>query len=170
MGDATAVWLFQLRGDAINFIEYCEFTGMGAPQISIALRSRGYALNTILLPHDVRVREWGSGDTRVQTLRNLGWTVIEGTLAPIQDGIDQVRNMLPRCRFDAVKCAAGLECLWHYRSEWQEVKGIFKRDPLHDWSSHGADSIRTLAAIGTGRLQGFGRSLNYSGMDGARCS
>lgn len=169
VSDSTAAWFFQVMGNRPAIIDYCEFTGMGAPQIAQAIRSRGYSIHTVIAPHDVKVREWGSGETRIQTLRNLGFRVVQVPIAPIMDGIDQVRNLLPRCTFDAEKCREGLECLRHYRSEWQEKNGIYKRDPLHDWSSHGADSFRTLASCNLGMLTSSGGALDYSRMDGAAC-
>jgi phage terminase large subunit len=32
-----------------------------------------------------------------------------------------------------------------YRREWDEATRTFKPKPLHDWSSHGADALRTFA-------------------------
>jgi hypothetical protein len=170
MGDATAVWFFQLHGDQIRVIDYCEFTGMGAPQIGLAMHQRGYRVEALLMPHDVKVREWGSGITRQQTLSQLGFRVVPVPIAPISDGIDAVRSIFHRCWFDSEKCSEGLECLWHYRAEWQEKNGIYKKDPLHDWSSHGADSFRTLASCNLAALVRHGQPLDYSRMDGSRCS
>jgi phage terminase large subunit len=63
----------------------------------------------------------------------------------LEDGINEVRLLLPRCWFDAERCARGLEALRHYRSEWDERRQALRERPLHDWSSHAADAFRYLA-------------------------
>ena len=32
----------------------------------------------------------------------------------------------------------------HYRREWNDKMGEFKPTPVHDWASHGSDSLRYL--------------------------
>jgi len=43
---------------------------------------------------------------------------------------------------DAERCKFGLEALRQYRSEYDEKKKVFKDTPLHNWTSHFADSAR----------------------------
>jgi hypothetical protein len=63
----------------------------------------------------------------------------------VADGINAVRTILPRCWFDAVKCAKGIDALKAYRREWDEKLKTFHDRPVHDWASHPADSFRYLA-------------------------
>ncbi len=63
----------------------------------------------------------------------------------VQDGIQAVRQMLPRTWFDAEKCDEGLESLRQYQREWDEDKKTFREKPRHDWTSHSADAFRMLA-------------------------
>src|SRR5215471_6320870 len=63
----------------------------------------------------------------------------------VEDGVNAVRLLLPRCWFDAERCARGLEALRNYRSEWDDRRQAFRERPLHDWSSHAADAFRYLA-------------------------
>ena len=63
----------------------------------------------------------------------------------VQDGIQAVRRMLPRCWFDDDKCADGLEALRQYSREWDEDKKAFRERPVHNWCSHPADAFRMLA-------------------------
>jgi hypothetical protein len=53
--------------------------------------------------------------------------------------------LLPRCWFDATRCAKGLEALQHYRRDYNSRLNEFKAVPVHDWASHGADAFRYLA-------------------------
>jgi phage terminase large subunit len=56
-----------------------------------------------------------------------------------------VRTVFNRCWFDGDKCAEGVQALKHYRYEFDDALGSFKREPLHDWSSHPADAFRYFA-------------------------
>ena len=63
----------------------------------------------------------------------------------VLDGINAARELFNRCWFDSVKCADGLQCLRRYRWDRDEQNGGFKRRPLHDEFSHGADAFRYAA-------------------------
>jgi hypothetical protein len=70
------------------------------------------------------------------------------------DGIEMARTTIPRCSFDKDGCRDGIEALRQYRADWQEKKGVMALRPLHDWSSHGADSFRYLATADLHDLAG----------------
>jgi hypothetical protein len=98
------------------------------------------------LPHDVRVRELGSGKSRLEVLDSLGIRNVE--IAPmlmVDDGIQAVRSMLDRCWFDDKKCEKGIDCLINYSRDYDENGKTWRSRPRHDWSSHGADAFRYLA-------------------------
>jgi hypothetical protein len=98
------------------------------------------------LPHDAEVKELGSGQSRLETLRSLG--IMNTRVIPaqrVEDGIQAVRNLLPRCWIDADKCARGVDALRAYRRSYDDKRKVFHDRPLHDWSSHAADSARYLA-------------------------
>jgi hypothetical protein len=145
VGDATAIWFFQrLRGE-VRLIDYYEAAGAGLDHYARVLQQRGHAYGEHLLPHDARVQEMGSGKTRVETLHGLGIRPRVLDSHKLEDGISAARLLLPRCWFDAEKCARGLEALRHYRNEWDARRQCFRERPLHDWSSHAADAFRYLA-------------------------
>jgi phage terminase large subunit len=45
----------------------------------------------------------------------------------------------------AIRCERGIEALRQYRREWNDSLKDWFKAPLHDWSSHGADALRTFA-------------------------
>jgi hypothetical protein len=63
----------------------------------------------------------------------------------LMDGIQAGRHTIPVARFDAARCARGIECLKSYQAEWSEELRTFKKTPKHDWASHAADAWRYLA-------------------------
>jgi hypothetical protein len=145
IGDATAIWFYQLAGREIRLIDYYENSGVGLDHYARELQRKGYVYGEHILPHDARVHELGSGKTRVETLTALGFRPRVLASHKLDDGISAARLLLARCWFDAEKCARGLKALRHYRCEWDPRRQAFRDRPLHDWASHGADAFRYLA-------------------------
>jgi len=145
MDDATAIWFCQQAGREIRVIDYYEASGEGLSHYVAHLRNQRYVYAEHLLPHDAEVKELGTGVSRVETLQGLG---LNPTVVPaqrVEDGINAVRLMLPRCYFDTEKCARGVKSLQHYQREWAPKLGTWRSSPKHDWASHGADAFRYLA-------------------------
>ena len=111
VGDATAIWFWQRLRREIRVIDYEEAAGAGLDHYARLLQAKGYAYGEHVLPHDARVQELGSGKTRVETLTALGIRPRVLSAHRVEDGINAVRLLLPRCWFDAEKCARGLEAL-----------------------------------------------------------
>lgn len=145
VSDSTAIWFAQQVGKEIRIIDYYEASGEGLDHYAKVLSGKPYSYGNHYLPHDVKVRELGTGKSRVETLASLGIKAIIVADHSREDGINAVRMMLNRCWFDEEKTARGLECLRQYRREWDDKLKAFKRNPLHDWASNGADSFRYLA-------------------------
>lgn len=149
MDDSMAIWFFQVGpGGERRYIDYYENSGEGLEHYVDVLDKRRYLYASHILPHDVRVRELGTGVSRLETLEKLGMRDI--IIAPdigLAEGINATRIILPRCYFDEAKCALGLELLKQYRKDWDEKAGCWKNKPLHDFTSHAADSFRMSAVV-----------------------
>jgi hypothetical protein len=144
IGDSTALWLCQVVGRELHLIDYYEASGEPLSHYCAWLDGRGYRYADDLLPHDARARELGTGKTREEILRANGRRVRIVPNIGLEDGISAVRLALPRMWIDETRCHRGIECIGNYRREWNDKMGEFKPSPLHDWSSHGADSLRYL--------------------------
>ncbi len=107
VGDATAIWFYQLAGREIRLIDYYEASGAGLDHYARELQRRGYAYGEHILPHDARVQELGSGKTRVETLTSLGFRPRVLASHKLDDGISAARLLLARCWFDAEPARAG---------------------------------------------------------------
>lgn len=143
--DATAIWFVQRIGGAINLIDYQEWTGSGLLDVARDLKQKPYLYGTHHLPHDAEQTEISNGRTRKETLETILGPNLE--VAPklgVDDGINAVRTIFPRVRFDASKTERGREALRNYRRKWDEDKKVYLPRPHHDWASHGADALRTL--------------------------
>ena len=145
MGDSTAIWFFQVVGDEIRFIDHYENSGKGLDHYAAELNARGYRYGHDYVPHDAKVRELGTGRSRIETLISLGR---KPRLVPdhkLMDGINAARLTIPKAYFDARACHAGLESLRQYRADYDEKARTFRDRPKHDWTSHSADAFRYAA-------------------------
>ena len=146
MSDSTAIWFVQFLGKEVRVIDYYENSGEGLPHYAAVLRERGYRYAGHFAPHDIAVRELGTGVSRLETARKYGVEFQRiNTNADLMGGIDNCRELLQFCWFDASKTESGLKCLENYKREWNEKTGDYQSYPCHDWTSHGADAFRTLA-------------------------
>lgn len=145
IGDSTAIWFLQVVGVEVHCIDYYERSGEGLSHFVGYLGSLPYTYARHVLPHDVQVRELGTGRSRLEILASLG---LKAEVAPnlgLDDGIEAARIFLKRCWFDAEKCQHGIECLQNYRREENTRTGELRAEPVHDWASHGADAFRYAA-------------------------
>jgi hypothetical protein len=112
----------------------------------------------------VHVASLSTGKTRKRTLEQLG---VEVVVAPkcidLVGDIDRTRTFLKNVWFDKEKCKDGIEALRQYRSDWIEKRNVLQLRPLHDWTSHGSDSMRYLATTGLDKLDlsSWGEELVY---------
>jgi hypothetical protein len=144
MGDSTCLWVAQLAGKEIRIIDCMENHGVGLDYYVSWLRENNYQGFTQYLPHDVEVRELGTGRSRKEVLEEAGLSITVAPRLSIADGIQAVRRMLPRCWFDH-KTKPGLDALRNYRREYNEKQQVFYDKPLHNWASHYSDAFRYLA-------------------------
>ena len=145
--DATALIWFQIiaGGASINIIDCYSNKKQGLEHYVKIIKEKPYTYGKLIFPHDLQVTEWGSGLTRVEQMRNLG---INPTIAPklsIEDGIEAVRSLIPRCYFDQTKSEPLIKALESYRQMYDPKKQVYMGQPLHDWSSDYADSFRYMA-------------------------
>ena len=144
-GDSTSIWFFQIYGKEIRLIEYYENSGEPLTHYLYLLQQRPYEYKLHLVPHDASVHEFGTGHTRIETARQHGFTFTMVQNISVDEGIDGVRHILPRCWFDEKKCFGGIKSLESYCRQWNETQGCWSSRPHHDQFSHGADAFRMLA-------------------------
>lgn len=144
VSDSTTIWFWQQVGREIRVIDFYEASGYGLDHYARVLDQRGYLFGKHWAPHDIAVRELGTGRSRLEVAQGLGIAFETVPNLPIKDGIDAARMVIPRTWFDAKRCGLGLDALRQYREKVDEKRGI-QMGPLHDWTSHAADAFRYLA-------------------------
>lgn len=146
--DDTAIWWYQVTRGEIHVIDYYAVSGASIREICEVVVSKPYHYERHWLPHDAKAKTLAAqGKSIIEQLgEHLGMHNM--AIVPdlgVQDGIQAVRQMLPRCYFDEVKCLDGIEALRQYEREYDEDKKAFRATPKHNWCSHPADAFRMLA-------------------------
>lgn len=152
MNDFNVILLTQTVGNQIRFIDMYWNHGYPLSHYYDWLKERkeimGYRYGRHHLPHDIEVKELGSGVSRKTTLYNLGLrNMTVGTKIGVSDGIDKVRTLFPRFVFDETRCQKLHESLFNYRREFDDKMGAFKDKPRHDENSHFADPVRLMGEL-----------------------
>lgn len=144
MRDSTSIIFFQVVGQTVRIIDYFEDKDKGLESYSAYLQSKPYQYGSHFAPHDIAVRELGTGLSRLEKARQLG---ISFQIAPnlsIADGIEAVRTSLAKIWIDEKKCKRVVDTLQNYRKEWDNKRKVYNEKPLHDQWSHCADCLRML--------------------------
>lgn len=152
-GDSTVILFFQLFGLEIRVIDAIQGSGQALPFFCKEVKEKDYVYGTHFGPWDVEITDFTSGRTRREVARGLGITFKATPQYHVDEGIEQVRNVFPRLWFDGTKCERLIDALAYYVKEELPAKGqaapgeerAYKDRPAHNWASHWADALRTLA-------------------------
>jgi len=162
--DAMAIWFSQsTTSGEVRLIDYYEDIGGGLETAIQALRGAypnpsnrediaqanarrmRYNYGKHWGPHDINTREISTGKSRREIARGLGVHFDVTPKLDVDQGITATQFFFSKCYFDEQNCKAGLSALLHYRRTYNRRLSIFTSTPVHDGSSHGADSFRGLA-------------------------
>jgi phage terminase large subunit len=145
MADCTSIIFFQIIGTTVRIIDCYENSSQGLEHYAKYLQSKPYVYGKHFAPHDIKVRELGTGISRLEKARELGIDFLVADNIPVMDGIEAVRSMLSRTWIDEKRCVPLIKALENYRREYDAKRQTYKDNPLHDFSSHFADSARYMA-------------------------
>jgi hypothetical protein len=155
------IWLFQICGRELHWIDYIEGRGKALSYyvdlLGIKAKANGFAYRAHLLPHDVEVKELTTGYSRRHELVGLlTEPVITVPNHSTEDGITATRASLGVSWFDAEACRKGLARLRSYR---KGKSGIAVPDEAED----AADAFRT-GCVGIPLISGS--FMSHSGAGG----
>jgi hypothetical protein len=158
--DDTAIWFYQVVDSELNILKYyhnnfkdLEFY---AEQLYEFGRKDKWRYGVHYLPHDAFAKTLASGGkTIIQQLFQLvdkydkdkRYNLGDFRRAPDvskEDGIQAARATFPHCNFD-YSTTIGFEALKRYHRKYDNEKKTFSTTPVHDDSSHPADSFRYLS-------------------------
>lgn len=164
--DYMACWFVQRVGMENRILRFHQDTGRGIGWWATYLKSHGYLLRHVYLPHDGKHKRLTLKDAgqSVEDLfigagfRPADIVVVDRVEDKWHDGIGSVRNVFPTVYFDEENCAEGIRCLDNYKKVWNEQLGAWRNQPAHDEASHGADAMETFARSPVAIRMGSGRT------------
>ncbi len=143
--DSTVIIFFQTIGTTVRIIDYYEKNKEGLEHYINIVKNKPYTYGRHIAPHDMAVKEFGSGMTRLQKARHLGIKFILAPNVSIMDGIEAVRSSLSKIYIDVTNCSQLIKAIENYRQEYDSKKRVYKRMPLHNEHSHACDALRYLS-------------------------
>lgn len=163
MNDHNTIVFYQEIGPEIRVIDYYENSGFGLDHYVQVLRERasanGYRYGRHNLPHDATVRDLSAvgGITRQQVLWDLGLT--NTMIVPkigIQDGIEKVRQIFSRLRFNETTTKLLTDYIANYRRDYDKKAGVWKNLPKHGPESHACFTYSTPVLMADGSSKNIG--------------
>lgn len=145
--DSTSVWLFQCVGRDILIPWHTRQKAHTAAQMAAMLSATGIPIAGHYVPHDATSANAATGSTYKGELVKAGLANVIAVprTVDIWTGINQARDLLPRCIINPTTCQLGIEALEAYHTKDTSSGGVVTKEPVHDWSSHDADGFRTMA-------------------------
>lgn len=163
--DACAVTFVQMVVDDIRIINYYEghqkSIGEVAEEVHKFRVKHKLTYKKHFAPHDIlqggeKGGQFSDGKSRVKHALSKGikFDVVPTSIKTregkkkilIVDGINAVRTLFPRIRFHKENTIDLVQALMHYHAQYNETTDYYGK-PNHDWSCHGADTIRYLATV-----------------------
>jgi len=149
--DFMSLWFHQRVGPENRLLRYYENSGYGLEHYVNYIRSHGYLIGKLYLPHDAehkRLVQRDAGQSVVDILYGMGLrgtdvVVVEIVQNKWHDGIGSTRSFLSTCVFDKRNCEQGIKRLDSYKKTWNDKLGCWRDEPAHDDASHGADALET---------------------------
>ena len=142
----TVVWYFQTVGRMIRMLGCDRDRDETIVERVSRMRGMGLLFGDHFLPHDAEQTE-RSGRTLATELRAAGLAnvrIVPRTV-DVWYGINHAKQMFQSLEFREAECAGGIEALEAYHTKEVVAGALSTNDPVHDWSSHTADALRTMA-------------------------
>jgi phage terminase large subunit len=151
LNDSTvAVWI-QAQGEWFDVVDVEAWQNLTLTGVIQRVQARGWLVRDWLAPHDLHHREFsaeGAGGQAVTRERVAQRAGVRFKIAPklsLSDGLDAVRRVFSRLRFDRKRTAKLVEALSQYQRAWDPEARVYADRPLHNWCSDYADALRTFA-------------------------
>lgn len=173
VGDETVILFWQMRGSMPVLIDWHSGTGIGLEQYAEVLVEKPYFYGTHYAPHDIAVREWVGGLSRIQEARRLGINFTPVVKLRKTEQIALGSNLLKRAAFHVMPnldknneddTEYVLNTLSEYQFKFDKVRKVMSKEPIHNYASNYADAMLTYA-VGTAQ-NSVGYTARTQGLQG----
>lgn len=142
--DSMVVIFAQVLRGEVRIIDYIEDSHRTMSDYVAEIERKRYRWGTDFLPHDGAAKDFKSGKSAEEIMRDLGRYPEVLPNLDVEQGIRAARLMFPRVYFDETKARPLFERLKRYKRRIHMTTDE-PMAPEHDEASHGADAFRYLA-------------------------
>jgi hypothetical protein len=145
--DDTSIWFWQIVNGRPRFIDFHSSSGGDVPFYIELLRSKPYkyADPALYLPHDADSETLAAPRSVRRQFKDAKFSSKVFTVRDVQQGIEETRATIAVAEFNEYTCRDGINALKLYQRHYNEERKAFEDRPVHDWTSHPADAMRTAA-------------------------
>jgi len=149
--DETFIVFAQIHQGTIRIVDYIEDSQRPWDHYVSAIVDKGYIVGDMYLPHDGMHKTGQTALTNQRIIQNacdllnLRARVNSVRKLPTSHGINAVKRAFHKIVFNEPQCFELIEMLGLYHKKWDKKKQAYLKEPVHDWTSHCADAVRTLA-------------------------
>lgn len=149
MHDSTVILLFQRDGQHYKFIYCIQDSGKGMhwyfEKLIEAQKLLGFkTYGKHFAPHDIAVREWAAGRSRIDQARRVGMNFMQVPNLGVMEGVQALRYLFTNIFIHSEHCSYLVKALLDYHSEFDIETKTFSK-PVHNWASHFVDAMRMFA-------------------------
>ena len=145
--DACAIWFVQVIENQVRLIDYYEHAERSLIKSIREVLQKPYIYGDHFAPFDINTEEMTTKVSRWETASEHGIDFVVVPRLPLQDGIEAVRQVLPRCYFNIARTDRGVKALKHYHKGYDTKTETFSDTPKKSWANHGSDAFRYMAIM-----------------------
>jgi len=156
VADFMSIIFYQVIGNEVHIIDYYENSGYSFVHYAHVLKDKGYYYGGHRAPHDIKVREMGSTNSRqeraLSRLEKAAEVGIEFEIMPIitfESGVENARSVLRRCHINEVTCKVLIVHLEQWGRKWNDIAQQYSDFEDRNVHTHGGSSFRTMATVVT---------------------
>lgn len=145
--DTATWWFWQPMVGGYQIVDHDAGWGIDAEEWAERLKDKitagGYRLGKFWLPHDSKAKTFAA--------KRSAWEIFAAEFGAdkiarvpdsrVADRVNAARVLIQRVRFNATKCAVGLDGLRAWSYKYNEQSKMFSSEPEHDWASHEGDGF-----------------------------
>ena len=162
VSDLTVILFLQMIGDQPRLIDWYAGSDIGLDHYAKVLQNKPYFYSEHLAPHDIAVREWTSGLSRIDEAKKFGIDFVRVEKLSKSTQIAACSSFLKRLvvheldkheqpdgaqKPKEIDCGYILEALSNYKFKFDKKRRVMSKEPEHNWASHYADALM-VAAVG----------------------
>ena len=154
VADFMSIIFYQLIGNEVHIIDYYENSGFSFVHYAKVLKDKGYFYGGHYAPHDIKVREMGSLNSkesraisRLEKAREVGIKFDIIPMITFESGVENARSILGRCYFNTEKTKLLITHLEQWGRKWNDIVQEYSDFEDRNVHTHAGAAFRYMATV-----------------------